>query len=321
MANSNSSVGINLGRVVVGGVVAGIILAVFGFIVMFVAQQSWGSALSGVERAQSPFPTAFTTGGIVLDLIFGLWSVWLYGSIRPRYGAGPVTAIVAGFAAWLMIGISAVAFCVLGNLQLQPTVMSVVVFLIPTLVAVVAGCSLYSEEEPRVAQPRRTAPTAKPAAPPKPKPAVAAPSGATVPPVKPTSPSVTVPPVSSPSPPAPSPPPPPAAEPPVRPAPEPVPSPPVEAPAVESASVEEKQAELQESMVAMELNDGVAVREVLRVFGSGGMPVEQIIEQLELVRWNFGEVHPRVVVTNALKELLANGKVKETPDGKWEFSR
>jgi hypothetical protein len=34
--------------------------------------------------------------------VIGVAAVWLYAAIRPRYGAGPRTAIVAGLAVWVL---------------------------------------------------------------------------------------------------------------------------------------------------------------------------------------------------------------------------
>jgi hypothetical protein len=31
-----------------------------------------------------------------------MWIMWLYAAIRPRYGPGPKTAAVAGFALWFI---------------------------------------------------------------------------------------------------------------------------------------------------------------------------------------------------------------------------
>jgi hypothetical protein len=37
-----------------------------------------------------------------MTFVLGIVSVWLYAAIRPRYGAGPRTAVVAGLAVWVM---------------------------------------------------------------------------------------------------------------------------------------------------------------------------------------------------------------------------
>jgi hypothetical protein len=40
-----------------------------------------------------------------LNLVAGIWTMWLYAAIRPRYGPGPKTAAVAGLAGWIAVAI------------------------------------------------------------------------------------------------------------------------------------------------------------------------------------------------------------------------
>src|SRR6267154_283341 len=39
---------------------------------------------------------------VFLDFVAGVFLVWLYAAIRPRFGAGPGTAAKAGVAAWFV---------------------------------------------------------------------------------------------------------------------------------------------------------------------------------------------------------------------------
>ena len=78
--------------------------------------------------------------------------------------------------------------------------------------------------------------------------------------------------------------------------------------------------ELQETVVALELNIEVAVREVLRIFGKDPLSLDEIVQHLSSVRWDFGELHPRVATGEALKNLVGQGGAKEA-DGKYMFSR
>lgn len=91
-------------------------------------------------------------GAIVIfniwGFLLGIATVWLYAAIRPRYGAGPKTAIRAGVVTWAV----AVFLANLGNypLGLFPTrllVISSVVGLVEIVVATLVGAWLYREEE------------------------------------------------------------------------------------------------------------------------------------------------------------------------------
>ena len=37
-----------------------------------------------------------------IDLTMGIWVMWLYSAIAPRYGATPVAVALAGTAWWVM---------------------------------------------------------------------------------------------------------------------------------------------------------------------------------------------------------------------------
>jgi hypothetical protein len=39
---------------------------------------------------------------VILDFIYGIVLVYLYAAIRPRFGAGPSTAVQAGILMWLI---------------------------------------------------------------------------------------------------------------------------------------------------------------------------------------------------------------------------
>ena len=52
-----------------------------------------------------------------LNFLAGIWIVWLYAAIRPRYGPGPKTAAVAGLAGWLAVAVIEVE---LSSLHLLP---------------------------------------------------------------------------------------------------------------------------------------------------------------------------------------------------------
>ena len=114
------------------------------------------TALSCVKRGRDDAalgkPAQLSADAIVIFNIWGLRlgiaAVWLYAAIRPRYGAGPTTAIRAGLFTWAV----AVFLANLGNypLGLFPTrllVITSIVALVEIVVATLVGAWLYKEEE------------------------------------------------------------------------------------------------------------------------------------------------------------------------------
>ncbi len=92
---------INRTRVVLGGLLAGVVMNVVEFVLhAVVLEEDWRVVM--VDLGQSPELIAANEWVFVL-LVFlaGILAVWLYAAIRPRYGAGPHTAVIAGVAVWM----------------------------------------------------------------------------------------------------------------------------------------------------------------------------------------------------------------------------
>ena len=89
-------------RVVGGGLVAGLVMnigeaALHGGLLGAESQALF--ARYGLTLAPSPVPIVSL---IVMTFVLGIASVWLYAAIRPRFGAGARTAILAGLAVWVI---------------------------------------------------------------------------------------------------------------------------------------------------------------------------------------------------------------------------
>lgn len=136
---------INWGRVILCGIVAGCVYTILAVALSFFAlhETAFGQAnQAGYRRA----PWAMVSN-FVLNLVAGIWTIWLYASIRPRYGPGPKTAVVAGVAAWFLIGVFVVQLATVQVivLPLPALVVPLAVFLPVWVVASVVGAWQYKE--------------------------------------------------------------------------------------------------------------------------------------------------------------------------------
>ena len=83
----------------------------------------------------------------ILGLAYGIFAMWLYAAIRPRYGAGPRAAVCAGLAVWVAgvllpnVGFMGTAGLFSTNLTLMTTLAGIVEWVAATL----AGAALYKE--------------------------------------------------------------------------------------------------------------------------------------------------------------------------------
>jgi hypothetical protein len=95
------------GRVILGGLVAGVLWFVFeGLVHGMMLGQEWHAAMMALGRTKEQMDSgmgSFMALVTVWSLLAGVLGVWLYAAIRPRFGAGPKTAMIAGIALWMMI--------------------------------------------------------------------------------------------------------------------------------------------------------------------------------------------------------------------------
>jgi len=135
---------INLKGVVLGGLVAGLVLNVFDFLMYgVVLAADMEAAMQAIGKTMKDDPIWLY---VILDFLFGIWLVWLYAMIRPRYGPGPRTAVIAGLYVWVGFGVlHAISEAPIGLFTPRLSAIIVAVFLVVAPLAAVAGAKFYSE--------------------------------------------------------------------------------------------------------------------------------------------------------------------------------
>src|SRR2546425_12235665 len=88
---------INMQKVLIGGLIAGVVLNIVDYVLYGVVLKA---QMAAAMQALGKPPIAGNTilWFVFLDFVVGVFLVWLYAAIRPRYGAGPATAGQAGVA-------------------------------------------------------------------------------------------------------------------------------------------------------------------------------------------------------------------------------
>jgi hypothetical protein len=134
---------INVKGVIVGGLVAGLILNIVDYLVwgVWLSAEMAASVKGGGPAVQSLVPLF-----VILDFIYGIVLVYLYAAIRPRFGAGPSTAVQAGILMWLIAALlHAVGEAPLGLMPMRLYTIGTIVGLFSFLIAAVAGGKYYRE--------------------------------------------------------------------------------------------------------------------------------------------------------------------------------
>jgi hypothetical protein len=139
---------INIGRWIIGGIVAGVIGDILGYLVdgVWLAPR-WADGMKMLGH------TSFSSSQIlwfnIIGIVLGLMSVWVYAAIRPRFGAGVKTAIYAGIAVWIVGALlpNAALMCVARLFSKHLTLYTTLGALVEIIVGTIVGAWLYKEAE------------------------------------------------------------------------------------------------------------------------------------------------------------------------------
>ena len=138
---------INTGKVIVGGVVGGIVANVIDFVSQqFILQGMEAAAMTKLNPALAKPPAGSQVAGfIVLDFVWIIANVWIYAAIRTRFGPGPKTAAYAGIVSWVIGSTVAGFFCILGLFGWDIYIASGLVALVNSIISTIVGARFYSE--------------------------------------------------------------------------------------------------------------------------------------------------------------------------------
>ena len=136
---------INLGRVILGGFVAGVIINLSEFVLNgVVLANQWTDLMASINRPALELNDIIIFN--VMGFVMGLVAVWTYAAIRPRFGAGVKTAVYAALLTWITAYVLATGTpYVMGVFTMQMSLSLVLVGLVEIIVATVTGAWLYKE--------------------------------------------------------------------------------------------------------------------------------------------------------------------------------
>ena len=134
---------INWSRVILCGVLTGVVWTVLSAISTWYVGADFNSAVPGNKiLAPSAGLAAFL---LSVNLAGGIWAMWLYAAIRPRYGAGAKTAVVAGFSWWVVSTLADATWGSFGLVPVKALLPVSAVSLPEMIVAALVGAWLYRE--------------------------------------------------------------------------------------------------------------------------------------------------------------------------------
>jgi hypothetical protein len=137
----------NVPKIILGGVVAGILCFIGDGIVHGVMlRDRWAQVMANLGRKAAEEQPVHMMYYAVYDLAKALLGVWLYAAIRPRFGPGPRTAVIAAIVTWaLVIPIPLLGLIPSGLFGRRFAVVWSIDGLFVMVVAIVIGAWLYRE--------------------------------------------------------------------------------------------------------------------------------------------------------------------------------
>lgn len=135
---------INMGRVFLGGLLAGVIVNIVEYVVNGVVFASeWQANMKALGRAM---PANAVIAYVIWGFLLGIGAIWLYAVARPRFGPGPKTAALTGFGYWIFAyALPNFGFSASGLFPSRIMVITTLVGLVELILASVCGAWLYKE--------------------------------------------------------------------------------------------------------------------------------------------------------------------------------
>jgi len=136
---------INMGRVIVGGLLAGLVVNVSEFVLnTFVIAKDMEAAMKAMNLP--PMDNSQIPWFVVLGFALGIVTVWLYAAIRPRFGPGVSTAVCAALTVWFLAYVYPTAFfLVMHVFPASALIISLCWGAVEIVVAGIAGAWAYTE--------------------------------------------------------------------------------------------------------------------------------------------------------------------------------
>jgi hypothetical protein len=136
---------INLGRVLIGGFVAGIIINFGEYILNAVLiEEEMNAAMAALN--QPPIAPSMIIWFVLLSFGFAFILVWTYAAIRPRFGPGVKTAVCASTLCWGLGYLYPNLFFYVMNLFPRDMIILTLVWgLVEIIIAGIAGAWAYTE--------------------------------------------------------------------------------------------------------------------------------------------------------------------------------
>ena len=142
---------INTKKVIIAGLAAGVVMAILDFVMNgFIFADRMVAEMNafkpGMGDAMMAMDSMTMIGFIIIDLVIGMLLAYTYAAMRPRFGAGAKTAVIAAVVLWIFATIVSVNYLVMGMMSSGLWWSIGLGYLVCLLIASLVAGALYSEE-------------------------------------------------------------------------------------------------------------------------------------------------------------------------------
>jgi len=135
---------INIGRVILCGIIAAIVIDLVAGVVNSVFLGPWWSTAAAAMNEQ-PLTIVQIALFKVWGLVVGFAAAWIYAGFRPRFGAGHRTAIIAGVTTWVLASLCACFAATIIGYPLGLMIATCVIGFFAIVIASLVGNYFYQE--------------------------------------------------------------------------------------------------------------------------------------------------------------------------------
>jgi len=139
---------INVGRLILGGIVAGTVYNLLDYVVdgKWLGPH-WAGQMGLLGR--NAFSSNTWIKFDLLGILGGIAAIWIYAAIRPRFGPGVKTAIYAGVVTWILAFLlpNSAFMWFMGLFTKHLTLYTTIGAFFEIVIATIVGAWLYKEAE------------------------------------------------------------------------------------------------------------------------------------------------------------------------------
>jgi hypothetical protein len=138
---------LNISKLIAGAIVAGIVFNLIDYCTNTYWLKNDFRAMAGAHNID---PGAAETGTAIakfvcIDIAYGFLALFTYAAIRPRFGAGPATAVIAALIMWISADLVVYMFQTQQIFTMTYFVKGSAAALLSSVVGTLAGASVYRE--------------------------------------------------------------------------------------------------------------------------------------------------------------------------------